>query len=100
MAAGFKGNVGGCAARQIAGLGQRVYFGMAFTGPHMPAFADDPAVSNQHAADPRVGFGGVDTPLGEHQCPAHPLPVSRAPLRHRIRPDRAEPDARSLHGTD
>ena len=57
VAAGFERDVGGGTARPLAGGAQGMDFGMRLAGLFVPAFADDLAVTDQHAADARIGRG-------------------------------------------
>ena len=59
MAAGFEGDVGGGTAGALAGLTQRMDFGMWLAGAYVPAFADQLAIGDDDATDPRVRMGRI-----------------------------------------
>ena len=59
MIAGFERHVRGGAARGVAGSRQRRDFGMRAAGALVPALAHHLAIAHQHAADARIGIGGV-----------------------------------------
>ena len=100
MTTGFKGHVSGGAARLLTGLSQRVNFGMAFASLHVPALTHNLFTLHQHAADARIWFSGIESTGSQRQRAAHPLSISRIPLRHRYHPFPDATDARSLRGTD
>ncbi|MCY1440295.1 hypothetical protein D9M71_565630 [compost metagenome] len=83
VAARFKGDVGTGATGQLAGLTQRMHFGVRLTGTHMPAFADDLAVANNHTADARIRMGRIQALAGQFQGPGHVMGVEyRALVGH------------------
>src|SRR5690606_29118594 len=78
MAAGFQGDVGGGAARPVAGLTQGMHLGMWLTGLGVPAFADDLAALHDDAADPWIGMGGIQPLARQLQGAGHELLVGGA----------------------
>ena len=55
----------------VTGCMQGMHFGVRFAGFFVPAFADDPAIANQHTTDAGVGRGRPQATLGELQGARH-----------------------------
>ena len=71
MTTGFERNVNRRAGCPIAGRRERVHFGMRAAESFVPAFADDFAVANDHAADHRVRLNGSQAARGERERMSH-----------------------------
>ncbi len=71
VAARFQRDVSGGAPRPVAGGAQRMDLGVRLAGLLVPAFADDFAVTHQHAADARIGRGRAQAALGQLQRARH-----------------------------
>ncbi|MNI57649.1 hypothetical protein D3C73_1127220 [compost metagenome] len=71
MRARFQSDVGGGTTRFGAGLAQGEHFGMRATGSLVPALPDHALAMGDHAADHRVGAGGIGGTLGEPQRASH-----------------------------
>ncbi len=85
MGAGFKRHIDRGAARQVAGLRQRLGLGMGAPPGPGPAAPDDPAMGNDDAAHGGIGPYRPQTPRPERQgmghvpgivCRGHSLSVS------------------------
>ena len=75
VGAGFEGNVGGCAARESAGLTQGVHFGVRFARAEVETLADNLSATGDDAADAGVGRGGETAFAGEGEGDAHVVAV-------------------------
>ena len=72
VAAGFQRHIRSGAARAVAGLAQRVHLSVRLTRTHMPAFADQLPVLDDHAADPGVRMGRIQALARQLQRARHP----------------------------
>lgn len=73
MVARFETHVGGRTARVVAGPGQRIGLGMRPTGATVMALRQHHAVFHQHAADARIGRGGILAERGERHGARHEM---------------------------
>ena len=71
MAARFERDVDRRARRALAGLGERVHFGVRSAELLVTSFADDLAVAHDHAADHRVRLDGALAAHGQRQRLGH-----------------------------
>ncbi len=72
VAARLQRDIGGGAMGLVTGCMQGMHFGVRFAGFFVPAFADDPAIANQHTTDAGVGRQGrPQATLGELQGARH-----------------------------
>ena len=71
MGAGLERDIGGGAARQLPGLGQRQGFGMGPPARLGPAAPDDPAALHDHAADGGVRPTQALAPAAQRQGQGH-----------------------------
>jgi hypothetical protein len=65
MTAGFECHIGGGAVGALTRRTQGMDFGVRFAGALVPALTHDLAVVHQHAADARVGVGGIEAAARE-----------------------------------
>ena len=75
VGAGLQGDIGGGAARGLAGAGERLRFGVRAAAGLGPAAADHPALAHDDAADRGVRPGVAEAPAGERQGGAHVVEV-------------------------
>ena len=71
VAARFEVDVERRPRRTLAGLPDRNRFGVRSAGFFVPAFTDHGFTLREHAADARVGRGGVEALAGKHERPRH-----------------------------
>jgi hypothetical protein len=83
---GFQCQVSHCATRLVACSTQRIDFGVRFAGTLVPAFSDNLAVFDQHAAHHRVRVSRVDAALGEAQGARHECAFRGRKFSHRALP--------------
>ena len=81
MAARFKGHVHRRATGLVASGAQGIGLGMGLAGALMPAFADNLPVTHYHAADPRVGVGGVQALARQFEGAGHVVGVEHSLFR-------------------
>ncbi len=86
VAAGLERDVSGGRTCFLSGKVQGEHFGMLLPRTAMPAFADDPAILDDDAADTGVGSGGVESEFGKAQRPRHHFVVSGTEPRRHQRP--------------
>ena len=80
MTARFKGHVHCRATGLVASGAQGIGLGMGLAGALMPAFADNLPVTHYHAADPRVGVGGVQALARQFEGAGEAIAVVFAPF--------------------
>ena len=71
MAAGFKGDIHGCACRTFGAVGQCVSFGVRLAAAGVPTLADDAALFDEHCADHRIGADVACAALCKRKRPPH-----------------------------
>jgi hypothetical protein len=75
MRTGLQRYVSRCSFRGLAGVSERDYLRMRFACFAVPAFADDFAVKNQYASDPRIRVCTIDSLTRQMQRVRHKFAI-------------------------